>query len=285
MKNKKSVIIISILVIIVVAAITLFLVFKDKIKDNKIENTYTAYVDINPLIKLSFKVFCQNNDCTEPIVTDTELVNEDAKKVYKDLVLENKTLKESIQLLANTVKDNNIAFKEVHIYTNYDNENEFKINNVDYNISLNIKKDDDLEKFIDELVVQKGNLTEKDIIVPILYPRKVSEMPFEFQIMTDDCTLFKLMEYPELYVSRGRIKISISGPAELVNVLPENTSIDDDFYIKAIVDVNDYTLGEHTTYLNITSENSSVTISSPSSIKVKYEVREKGDIHFCYKVD
>lgn len=289
MKNKKLVIIISALVMIVaIASITLWLLFKDQNKNNKTESTFTAYVDINPLIKLNFKVTCdKDNNCSSPVVTESELINEDTKTIYKDLVLKDKSLSETIELLANTVKDNDIAFKEIHIYTNYANEDAFKVDSIDYSISLNVKQDDDLEKFIDELVINKEQTMTKEIRIQIGYPRKVSEMLFEFQVFNDDCTFFKFIEHPELYVSRGGIKITISGPAKIIDSLPDSISAEDtsDFPIQAIVEVNDYTLGEHITSLNITSQNSDVKIISPTSIKVKYEVIEKYSGNFCYKVD
>lgn len=287
MKNKKLMIIISALVMIVaVASITLWLIFKDNNKVKTSENTYTAYVDINPLIKLMFKVSCQNDVCTEPIITDTELINEDAKEIYKDLVIKDKTLKETIELLATTVKDNNITFTEIHIYSNYDKEDEFKVDSVDYEIVLDVKQEQELEQVIDELIIEEANKKTKEIIVPITFPRKVSEMPFEFQVFNEDCTLFFFLEHSDLYVSRGKISVTISGPAELIDSIPDSISEGAfDFFIQAFVDVNDYTLGEHTTYLDITSKNPDVKILSPTSIKVKYEVREKYDIHMCYKVE
>lgn len=283
MKNKKLIFIISAVVMIVaIASITLWLVFKDKIDNNVTESIYTAYVDINPLIKLNFKVTCdKDNNCSIPVVTDSELINEDAKKVYKDLVLKDKTLKETIELLGNTVKNNDISFKEVHIYTNYDNDNEFNVDSVDYEIVLDVKEDKELEQVIDELLEEKENTTTKDIIIPMRFPKEVLEHPFELQVL-HDCQFFKLMEHPELYVSYARIKVTISGPAKILDPLPEDTSIEEfDFYIRAYMDVKDFTLGEHIVDLNITSNNPDVKIMSPTSIKVKYEVREKYDVTVC----
>ena len=293
MKNKKLMIIISAIVMIVaIASITLWLVFKDKIENNKTESTFTAYVDINPLIKLNFKVTCdKDNNCSSPVVTESELINEDAKTIYKDLVLKDKSLSETIELLANTVKDNDIAFTEIHIYSNYDNEEAFKVNSVDYEIKLDIKKDEDLNTFIDELVTKKEqNITEeieepttsKEMTISMLVPKKVQEMSFEFQIFNGDCTQFVFIEHPELYVSRGKVKVTVSGPTEVINSLPDSVTLEDafDFPIQAVIEVNDYTLGEHTTTLNITSEIPEIK-ASPASIKLKYEVRRKYDIQVC----
>lgn len=293
MKNKKLVIIISAIVMIVaIASITLWLLFKDKIENNKTESTFTAYVDINPLIKLNFKVTCdKDNNCSSPVVTESELINEDAKTIYKDLVLKDKSLSETIELLANTVKNNDITFTEIHIYSNYDNEEAFKVDSIDYEIVLDIKEDEDLNTFIDELVTKKEqNITDeieetttsKEMTISMLVPKKVQEMSFEFQIFNGDCTQFVFIEHPELYVSRGKVKVTVSGPTEVINSLPDSVTLEDafDFPIQAVIEVNDYTLGEHTTTLNITSEIPEIKVS-PASIKLKYEVRRKYDIQVC----
>ena len=193
--------------------------------------------------------------------------------------------------MANTVKDNDIAFTEIHIYSNYDNEEAFKVNSVDYEIKLDIKKDEDLNTFIDELVTKKEqNITEeieepttsKEMTISMLVPKKVQEMSFEFQIFNGDCTQFVFIEHPELYVSRGKVKVTVSGPTEVINSLPDSVTLEDafDFPIQAVIEVNDYTLGEHTTTLNITSEIPEIK-ASPASIKLKYEVRRKYDIQVC----
>ena len=295
MKNKKSIIIIIVLVMIIVSvAIILGIFLRDKFiiiinneKINKNETNYTDYIDINPLIKLNFKVLCQNNVCNEPIVTDTELINEDAKEIYKNLVIKDKTLKETIELLTTTVKDNNIAFKEVHIYSNYDNKDYFNFESVDYEIILDVKEEKELEQVIDELIINEQQTKTKEIRIQYLYPKEVKERLFEFQSLKDDCTVFEFIEHPELYVSRGGIKVTISGPATLIDSLP-NTVVGDDafnFGVQAFVEVNDYSKGEHITSLNITSQNSNIKIVSPTSIKVKYEVIDEYSGHLCLYFD
>lgn len=276
MKNKKLAIIISIvLMVIVVASTTLWLLFKDNNKVRTTENTYTAYVNINPLIKLSFKVSCQNDDCTEPIITDTELVNEDAKRVYKDLVLENKSLKESIQLLANTVKDNDIAFKEVHIYTNYDNENEFKIDSVDYEIKLDIKKDEEFEQVIDELITEDANKKTKEILVPISFSKNTADN----KLWAID---FTPLEHKELFVSMKHkfketdlygktymyAKVIVQGPAEIIDTLPEQylatEKLEGTSYIYGLQDTTGLGIGTYNIPLKFYSTIDGVEVLTPS---------------------
>ena len=263
MKNKKLAIIISIAVMIIVAvSTTLWLLFKDNNKVRTTENTYTAYVNINPLIKLSFKVSCQNDDCTEPIITDTELVNEDAKRVYKDLVLENKSLKESIQLLASTVKDNDIAFKEVHIYTNYDNENEFKIDSVDYEIKLDVKKDEENKK-------------SKEILVPISFSKNTADN----KLWAID---FTPLEHKELFVSMKHkfketdlygktymyAKVIVQGPAEIIDTLPEQylatEKLEGTSYIYGLQDTTGLGIGTYNIPLKFYSTIDGVEVLTPS---------------------
>ena len=294
MKNKKWIFIASGLVLMVTIVISILIAtFTNKSsqelkeEEKTTESIYTAYVSINPLVKLTFKVLCQNDVCDEPIVTDTELINEDAKEIYKDLVIKNKTLKETIELLATTVKDNNIAFKEVHIYSNYDNEDYFKVESVDYEITLDVKEEKELEQVIDELIINEQPTKTKEIRIQYLYPKEVKERLFEFQALKEDCTVFEFIEYPELYVSRGGIKVTISGPATLIDSLPNSVVGDDafNFWIQAFVEVNDYSKGEHITSLNITSQNPNIKIVSPTSIKVKYEVIDEYSGHLCLYFD
>ncbi len=274
MKNKKLAIIISIvLMVIVVASTTLWLLFKDNNKVRTTENTYTAYVNINPLIKLSFKVSCQNDDCTEPIITDTELVNEDAKRVYKDLVLENKSLKESIQLLANTVKDNDIAFKEVHIYTNYDNENEFTIDSIDYEIKLDIKKDEEFKQVIDSLITEDANKKTKEILVPVTYSKYTAEHKLGINDFTplEHEELFTRLEYkfdeenvtaqPFVY-----IKITVEGLANIIDTLPEQyiMSKESSADISGLIDTTGLDIGTYKLPIKFISKIDGIEILTPS---------------------
>ena len=104
MNKKKLVIILSaVAVIIIIGVILGILLLNDEDVPKEIQedqvNTYTAYVSINPLIKLEFEEKCtitkitnvdgevqENMACDDPIVTDYVLVNEDAQNIYKDIV-------------------------------------------------------------------------------------------------------------------------------------------------------------------------------------------------------
>lgn len=275
MKNKKLVIIISALVMIVaIASITLWLLFKDQNENNKTESTFTAYVDINPLIKLNFKVTCdKDNNCSNPVVTDSELINEDAKTIYKDLVLKDKSLSETIELLANTVKDNDIAFKEVHIYTNYDNENEFKIDSVDYEIKLDVKKDEELKQVIDELITEDANKKIKEILVPVTYSKYTAEHKLGINDFTplEHEELFTRLEYkfdeenvtaqPFVY-----IKITVEGLANIIDTLPEQyiMSKESSADISGLIDTTGLDIGTYKLPIKFISKIDGIEILTPS---------------------
>lgn len=289
--NKKWIIIPSILLVIIGITLSLILfVFKD---NNK--HTYIAYVDINPLIKLNFKVSCdKNNNCSNPIVSDYELINEDAKTIYKDLVIKDKSLKETIELLANTVKDKDIVFKEIHIYSNYDNEEEFKVESTDYNITFDAKTDNDLEQFIDELVVKKENTVTKEILVPLAFGivevenKKMTVQDFEFleqqdkiveksyQNEFDDSYDPGLLKLPEIKLdaikgTKYYFPITIEGTQELLDSIPnEITSFDEG--IKGIIDISGLEEGTHNTEIKFTSNIPEIIIRT-QPIKIRVQIK------------
>lgn len=297
--SKKWIIILSILLAV---AITLTFILYNKFRG--VERSYIAYVDINPLIKLNFNTTCKQNVCNEPIITDYELINEDAKTIYKDLVLNDKTLKETIELLANTVTENEIAFKEVHIYTNYDKEDDFKLEGIDYNINLDIKKDNELETFIDELIVKKENVKTKEVLVPVVSVLPIEQrfekgvksiIPLEHE--EKFTTLSQTLPFVENYEPiRGgclkfadgeivcdldigvdatfgveHVKITILGDSKLIDTIPD---VIPDFYeyeLKANVDITNLDIGTHESTLEFVTNIPELDILTPP-IKVQIEI-------------
>lgn len=292
--SKKWIIILSILLAV---AITLTFILYNKFRG--VERSYIAYVDINPLIKLNFNTTCKQNVCNEPIITDYELINEDAKTIYKDLVLNDKTLKETIELLANTVNDNEIAFKEVRIYTNYENEDYFKLDSIDYDITLNIKKDNEFETFIDELIVKKENIKTKEVLVPISFPRLDLEakyveevipleqqdkftsitktVPFEkdYEIITKICIFgFNSCQYDistEISSEYEYVKTAISGPQELIDTIPYEIPTQDGVYIAARLNLDNHDIGTHEATLEFISYMDELEILT-KPIRVQVEI-------------
>lgn len=270
-----SILVVSIIILIIVLSMNGKLISK---KSQENETSYIAYVDINPLIKLNFKVSCdKDNNCSDPIVTDYELINDDAKIIYKDLVIKEKTLKETIELLTNTVKDKDIVFKEVHIYSNYDKEEDFKVESTDYNITFDTKTDEDLEQFIDELVVKKENTITKEIIVPVEYPIATHNKGLAALEM-------KPLEHEELFtvsevndytgVRKHCIKVTVSGHTDIIDTLsndcsapitpvPGNTTTEKGPSIYGLLDTSELGIGTHNTKLNFKSSINGLEVLTP----------------------
>jgi len=172
-KNKKVLIGIASVLIVAIVITGSILLFKGnkEAKDNKQDETtsnYVAYIKINPSIKLGYSQTCKNNECENPIVTEYELINEDAKKIFKDIDLldNNKELYNVIDLITNTVKDNGVNFSEVEILSNWNNIKEYietsSNNNSMYNV--NTKNDKDLKEIYTNLIENQteSNSEEKD---------------------------------------------------------------------------------------------------------------------------
>lgn len=154
-KNKKIFIFIIIglaLIILIASGIFLFIKNNDgKEQNNEITNNYVAYISINPLIKLEYSQTCNEKKCDNPIVIKYELVNDDAKNIYKDvdLIGTNRNLYDVITLISKTADENNIEFENVEIYSNWDNLNNYIENSDkgDYKWSyiINIRDKENLE--------------------------------------------------------------------------------------------------------------------------------------------
>lgn len=136
MKDKLKKLLIPMIIVIVVLILIGFVLFKFVLTDkdeneeknsidnnevNIIDTNYTAYISINPLIKLTFKVSCKDNVCSEPLVTDYELVNADAKEIYNniDFSKTNGELSNVLFLIAQTARDSDIEFNIVDVYSDY----------------------------------------------------------------------------------------------------------------------------------------------------------------------
>lgn len=130
-KNKKVLIyVITALVLISLILGGIFLFSNDdeeKTQRKETTNNYVAYIRINPLIKIEYSQTCKNEKCNDPIVTKYELVNDDAKDIYKniDLIGTNNNLYDVITLISKTADENNVEFENVEIYSNWDNLNNY----------------------------------------------------------------------------------------------------------------------------------------------------------------
>lgn len=206
LKNKKFLLGIGIVITIGIAVVTILLLSKpDKpLLPETSTSEYMAYVKINPLVKLEYKQTCRGNDCDAPIVTDYELVNDDAKDIYKDIDIigTNNNLLAVLHALSQTAKDNNLEFSDVQIYSNWNNlENYIDTNKEEYNWSyiINFTNKETLEKLPELLETEKILYTikfdtdggseigdtlveERDTIVEPSIPTKKGYVFIEWQV-------------------------------------------------------------------------------------------------------
>ncbi len=139
-KLKKLLIpmIVAIVVLILIGCVLFKFILTDKDKNeeknnidnnevNTVDTNYTAYISINPLIKLTFKVSCKDNVCSEPLVIDYELVNDDAKEIYNDIDFSktNGELSNVLLLIAQTARDSEVEFNTVDVYSDYSIINDY----------------------------------------------------------------------------------------------------------------------------------------------------------------
>lgn len=155
LKNKKIIIGVS-AVLIILLIIGGIILLNNGNKNSKSKDTtknYVAFVKINPSIKLEYTQTCKETDeedifeCDEPVVTKYDLVNEDAKNIYKDINLldSSKDLFKVLNLICETAKDNGVVFEKVDIYSdwdkieNYINEKEEISGTIKFNILITNK--------------------------------------------------------------------------------------------------------------------------------------------------
>ena len=178
---KKRIILLFILCIMILTGC-------NKQSQNKKENTtedyvanYVAYVKINPSIKLNYSLKCTRidgyiNDCEAPIVNSYELVNDDAKSIYKDIDLlsESKDLSDVIKKICTIAKNNGIDVKNVEVQSDWDmidnyiqsnntngNDDQTTIQNEEINFNVDIKKDEEIVNNIQNDVQEEIKIKEE----------------------------------------------------------------------------------------------------------------------------
>lgn len=260
MKSKKSLFVVSgiVLLVIIVSGILIATFIsksnQESKKDTQItESTYTAYVSINPLIKLTFKVSCQNDVCGEPTITDYELSNDDAK-IYEDLDIKDKTLEETIELLGNAAKENNYTFSTITVYSNWtETETYLEEEKQGWNIDVTIKSEKEIETIIEE--------NEKDPIIT-----KTIGIPIDDRNLTEGYGAYVMGLGPNCYEENIRyyygeggpyaadiyIKVNIQGKQSL---LENATSL-----ISAYLDYTGLTTGDYQLNVKVESKDTNIEI-------------------------
>lgn len=134
MLENKKVILIFVIVLVIILGVGAFFLFSKKDEeagDNKVskEGEYVLYIKINPLVKLTFKSSyyeCKNEDGKVELcekytneVIDAEMLNDDAKSIYKDLDFKGKDLNDVIVLLAKTAEEKDFDITNMYFNTNW----------------------------------------------------------------------------------------------------------------------------------------------------------------------
>ena len=127
MKKIDKLVIITIILILLIVSLSIWFLVSRKTEDKKSStppnrpNVYEMVVSINPSVKLVFEI---DENCKEAFdiclsssskIVDAELINEDAKEIYKDVDIKGKNVYEAITKLVDVAKDNNIDVKDVKI--------------------------------------------------------------------------------------------------------------------------------------------------------------------------
>ena len=123
-KNKLIVIILIILVIVLSVVGFIFIKDKDIKKMETKKETYYAYVKINPLVKLTFDINYEcsdKNNCNVKSnkVTNVDLLNDDAKSIYANLIYKDKKLEEVVASLIDVADENNKDISNVLLSSTY----------------------------------------------------------------------------------------------------------------------------------------------------------------------
>lgn len=144
-KHYKLLILIASLLLVGFICIIVAIFNKEEVKPNKEVQKYTAYIKINPLVKLNFSI-----EDDKAIINDYELVNEDAKNIYKDIKFKGKSIIEIINQLGNKAKEQGIDFDTISIYTDWKTNN-IKKSDISFDMNINVIDKDKLKDKLEEL--------------------------------------------------------------------------------------------------------------------------------------
>ena len=152
---KKSKILFFIIVLLILGIIG-FILVKPK-NENKLENrhvSYDIYVKINPLVKLTYDVEseCVKNNCkiVNSSVTNVDLVNGDAKRIYSTIDYVGKTVESVIAFLIDIAEQNNIDVSNVLITSSYEFNKDELIKKILELSSSNVEINYNYQSVIDE---------------------------------------------------------------------------------------------------------------------------------------
>ena len=279
MKKNKSTIPFTIIMMIMIIGALFLLRKEETIKK------YTAYIKINPLIKIDFSQTCTIDTCEEPIVTNYELVNEDAKSIYKDIKFkENSTLSEALILICETAKNNNIVFENVEVYSEWTNIGNYITDTSSWKYTIKIdEKPKEVENnktnistpsdttSSDENKIQPDNTQQKNTNNNNVSNTNKETKTINFTYQYEQIELKNLStknNYKATIEKMDPITVKITGEKELI----EKYTIEELGSYKLYVNLSSLTEGTHKVKLQTESTNKDFTYNvTPTKVTIKIE--------------
>ena len=247
MKNQK--ILLTTSIVIIVAIIVIFILFvvgndaknkESNFSDNIItsDQVYEMYISINPIVKISFKeryLKCENEELNNKCnlsteITEYELVNDDAKDIYKDIDFYEKDIIEVIPKMVDAVNNSNINFTTINIITNWNGVyNESLVSNAieensilgkEYNVNINVTESIDNNSILNQQVISRRN-EKKHILV--LNAEAMEEKELTMHLLDSINTEYAVEVFgsEELIKSKaGRIAIAMREKSASEAILP-----------------------------------------------------------------
>lgn len=251
-KNKKFLIYIACVLILAILIVGGIWLFKREPADSKVtseqketKNNYIAYIKINPLVKLELSQTCKNNNCSEPIITNYNLINDDAKEMYKDIDFKDKSLLDIIPILADTVYNNGINFNNISIQTDwkdiYSKEEiekaitDSSTQNNKYKVIIDIEKD------INESEIAVDNVKTKEFKTNRVAAVATLNFNHDYIKTSNNAIIYTVI------VNDGRIADNTIGVPYTIKLFGSEEDINniDTNKLDLVVDLNDYTGGNH----------------------------------------
>ena len=288
---KKKVLLwifIIIFLFIIVGGIIIFINANNNTKEKNTKNdfvigdkTYEMYISINPIIKINFKEKykkCENkklnNKCEiSTIITEYELVNDDAKNMLKDIELKEKDILDVIPTIVDNINDNNINFKTINITTDWkDGYEETDIKN---KITEKSKYNKEYNLVVDKVETINANEIRNSQIVS----KKIEKNAFPMLALNTDGLKEKELN-PTLAVSNQKLIIEVFGKKEIIDELNLND-------IELYVDFNDFNdinldtdiTGQHEANIYVKTNKDIYYTITPNKTKISLSYYPKRDMN------
>lgn len=152
--SKKFIcILVGIICVIFLGIIMAIGIIKKSSQESKIEpvvSSFELYIEVNPIVKLDFNTYCIDKICDKAIVTNFELVNNDAKEIFKETNFNNMELREAISLIYRATIENK-ELDTMVLYTTWTNENYWDNFQYKEKIDYRVLDSNEFSKIVEEL--------------------------------------------------------------------------------------------------------------------------------------